>query len=181
MFLHKIDDEVSLKLVEVADSETIFSLIDESREYLREWLPWLDSSTKVTDTKDFIQLCLRNFAERKSVATAILYKETIVGIAGYNSIDWSNKIAYIGYWLTERYQGYGIMTRVAKALTSYAFHELKLNRVDIRAAVENEKSRAIPERLGFKNEGCIRQAEWLYDHYVDHIVYGILAEDWGNN
>ncbi|MEC0276957.1 GNAT family N-acetyltransferase, partial [Peribacillus frigoritolerans] len=67
---------------------------------------------------------------------------------------------------------------VAKALTDYAFIELKLDKVEIRVAEENKKSRGIPERLGFINEGCIRQAEWLYDHYVDHIVYGMLTKDW---
>lgn len=70
------------------------------------------------------------------------------------------------------------MTRVAKALTDYAFTELQLNKIEIRAAVGNKKSRSIPERLGFVNEGCIRRAEWLYDHYVDHVVYGVLADEW---
>lgn len=60
------------------------------------------------------------------------------------------------------------------------FNELKLNRVDIRAAEENIKSRAIPERLGFVCEGQIRQAEWLYDHYVNHIVYGMMAAEWNS-
>lgn len=58
--------------------------------------------------------------------------------------------------------------------------ELKLNRVEIRAGVHNLKSRAIPERLGFINEGTIRQAEWLYDCYIDHVIYGILESDWNN-
>ena len=70
------------------------------------------------------------------------------------------------------------MTRVARALTDYAMNELKLNKVEIRCASGNLKSRSIPERLGFVQEGTIRQAEWLYDHYVDHIVYGVLAEEW---
>ena len=70
------------------------------------------------------------------------------------------------------------MTKVAKALTDYAFTHLKLNKVEIRAAVENKKSRSIPERLGFVYEGTLRQAEWLYDHYVDHAVYGMLADEW---
>lgn len=178
MFIYKIDDEVSLKLVELKDAERVFELTDHSREYLREWLPWLDMTTNVEDTKSFIQSCLENYAENKGITTFILYKGEIVGTAGYNKINWSNKIAYIGYWLGKDYQGFGIMTKVAKALTDYAFAELKLNRVDIRAAEKNIKSRAIPERLGFVCEGKIRQAEWLYDHYVDHIVYGMLVTEW---
>lgn len=94
------------------------------------------------------------------------------------SFNWSNKTAYIGYWLGEDFQGKGIMTKVAKALTDPAFSNLKLNKVEIRAAAENEKSRGIPERLGFVKEGCIRKSEWLYDHYVDSIVYGVLADEW---
>ncbi|QYY44767.1 GNAT family N-acetyltransferase (plasmid) [Aneurinibacillus thermoaerophilus] len=178
MFVHKIDEEVSLKLIELKDAERIFELTNNSREYLREWLPWLDTVTKIEDTKDYIKLSLKGFAENKSLNTVILFNGEIVGVADYHTINWSHKFAYIGYWLGEKYQGKGIMTKVAKALTDYAFNELKLNRVEIRVAVENKKSRAIPERLGFVNEGRIRQAEWLYDHYVDHIVYGMLAEDW---
>lgn len=180
MFLHKIDDELALKIIEKRDGERIFELTDLSRDYLREWLPWLDATTKLEDTMNYIDFSLKGFAENKSLTTVILYKGIIVGVAGFNSINWSNKTAQIGYWLGEEYQGNGIMTKVAKALTDYAIFELKLNKVEIRAAVQNRKSRSVPERLGFVNEGCIRQAEWLYDHYVDHIVYGVLADEWKN-
>ncbi len=181
MFVHKIDEDTSLKLLEFRDAEKLFELTDQSRNYLREWLPWLDFTTKVEDTKEFIGGCLKAYAENKSINGVILFKGDIVGTAGYNQINWSNKIAYIGYWLGKDFQGHGIMTKVAKSLTDYAFSELKLNKVEIRAAVENEKSRSIPERLGYVNEGCIREAEWLYDHFVDHAVYGMLAKEWEQN
>lgn len=73
------------------------------------------------------------------------------------------------------------MTRACQAMITYAFHTMKLNKVEIRCATENVRSRAIPERLGFKEEGLIRQAEWLYDHYVDLVVYGLLASEWPQN
>lgn len=180
MFIHKIDEELSLKLLELGDSERIFDLTNQSRSYLREWLPWLDITTKLEDTVEFVKISLKGFAENKSLSTVILYRGSIVGVASFNSLNWSNKTAQIGYWLGEEYQGKGIMVRVAKTLTDYAFNELKVNKVEIRAALENQKSRSIPEKLGFKNEGCIRQAEWLYDHYVDQVVYGILFEEWNN-
>ncbi|EIM08017.1 ribosomal-protein-serine N-acetyltransferase [Planococcus antarcticus DSM 14505] len=178
MFVHKIDEDLSLKIQEMRDAERIFELTDTSRDYLKEWLPWLDFTKELQDTKDFIKAGSSNFVEGKSLGAVILYKGEIVGIGGFNNINHANKTAYIGYWLGQEYQGKGIMTRVAKALTDYALTDLKLNKVEIRAAVENHKSRSIPERLGYTEEGTIRQAEWLHDHYVDHMVYGMLAEEW---
>jgi ribosomal-protein-serine acetyltransferase len=77
----------------------------------------------------------------------------------------------------EEYQGLGIMTRTCKGLIHHAFNELGINRIEIRACTGNEKSRAITERLGFKLEGTIRQAELLHERFHDHVVYGMLAED----
>ena len=70
------------------------------------------------------------------------------------------------------------MTEACRIYTCHAFATWNLNRVEIRCAVENRRSRAIPERLGFQSEGTIREAEWLYDHFVDHVIYGMLASDW---
>ncbi len=68
---------------------------------------------------------------------------------------------------------------MAHDLTNYAFRQLNMNKVEIRAASGNRKSQRVPMKLGFTNEGTIRQAEWLYDHYVDHVVFGMLASEWG--
>lgn len=178
LFIHRINDDLSLKLIELKDSERVFELTERSRIHLREWLPWLDFTTKLEDTTAFIKRCLKDFGENKGLNTVVLFKGEIVGVAGYNNINWSNKTAYMGYWLGEGHQGNGIITKAAKALTNYAFDELNLNKVEIRAAIGNKKSRRVPERLNFVNEGCIRQAEWLYDRYIDHVVYGVLAEEW---
>ncbi|SHM44305.1 GNAT family N-acetyltransferase [Gracilibacillus kekensis] len=178
MFQHKIDEEVALKLIDLKDAEAVFKLTDQSREYLREWLPWVDKTIKVENTEEFIRESLKDYVEGKSLTTFILYQGKLAGAASYNKIDWQNKIVYIGYWLGKDYQGKGIMTRVARGLTEYAFTEMQFNKVVIEAATENKKSRSIPERLGFTEEGCIRQAEWIHDHYVDHIFYGMLADEW---
>lgn len=69
------------------------------------------------------------------------------------------------------------MTTACKAVIEYCFNELGLKRVEIRTATKNYKSQAIPERLGFQKEGCIRCAEFLYDQYVDHYVFGLIKED----
>ncbi|RIW38508.1 N-acetyltransferase [Bacillus salacetis] len=181
MFIHKIDEDLSLKLPDPRDAEEFFKLTDSSREYLREWLPWLDGTRTPEDTKEFLSTALANYAAQKSMTTLILFKGKVAGTAGFNSIDWSSSIAYVGYWLGSEFQGNGIMTRAVSALTDYAFHDLQLNKVEVRAAVQNKKSRSIPERLNFTNEGKIRQAEKLYGQFVDHQVYGMLADEWNNS
>ena len=97
---------------------------------------------------------------------------------GFHKIDWLNRSTSIGYWLGESYQGKGLITKACSKVLEYSFGRMGLNRIEIRCATENLKSRAIPERLGFKDEGIIRDAEWLYDHYVDHIIYGMLESQW---
>ena len=75
-------------------------------------------------------------------------------------------------------RGRGVVSAACSALVNHAFDEAKLNRVEIRCAVGNTRSRAIPQRLGFHQEGLLHDAEWLYDHFVDHIVYAMIARDW---
>ncbi len=178
MFEYPIDNELTLKLLDLGDAPSLFQLTDRNREYLREWLPWVDGIKEQEDSEAFIHSCLRGFKEKEEIHLGILWNDEMVGVSGYRRMDWSNCSTEIGYWLGEAFQGKGIMTKVVKAMIEYAFDEWKLNRVEIRVAVGNKKSRAIPERLGFLNEGCLRQAAWLYDHYVDLIVYGMIKEEW---
>ncbi|MDY0393932.1 GNAT family protein [Virgibacillus halophilus] len=72
----------------------------------------------------------------------------------------------------------GIMSRAFKEILDYGFKNLELNRMEAYVADGNLKSKALPKRFGFLEEGKIRQAEWLYDHYEDEIIYGLLAKDW---
>ncbi|WP_087973874.1 GNAT family N-acetyltransferase [Oceanobacillus rekensis] len=178
MFIYEVDENVKLKQLKLQDANELFELTDYARDYLREWLPWIDTTIKPEDTLAFIDQTLKAAEFKTGFTTGIFFKEKLVGVIGFNQLDWANNIGYIGYWLSPDYQGRGIMTNAVKALIDYAFSQLKLNRVDIRAAYENKKSRSIPERLGFSKEGQIRQAEWLSDHFVDHVVYGMLASDW---
>ena len=174
----KINPDLYLRTITLEDANNVFALTDKSRLYLREWLPWLDFTKEEADTSAYIEGCLKGQEAQTSLSFVIVFHDEIVGISGFNTINPSNKIAAIGYWLSEGAQGHGIMTKTVKALLQYAFVVLQLNKVEIRAAEGNAKSRAIPERLGFTMEGTIRAAEWLYDHYVNHVVYGMLASEW---
>ncbi|MBO8156440.1 MAG: GNAT family N-acetyltransferase [Bacillaceae bacterium] len=178
MFTYQLDEHAYLKLLEIMDCEALFELTDQSRDHLRTWLPWVDDTKTVEHSKAFIQSTMKKFADNNGFDAGIWYKDQLAGVIGFHFISWPNRSTSIGYWMGKRFQGLGLMTKATKAMVDYAINDLNLNRVEIRVAVENQKSRAIPERLGFKNEGTLRQCEWLYDHYVDHVVYSMLKEDW---
>lgn len=176
-----VDENTELRLLALRDAENLFSMIEKNRQHLRQWLPWLDVNTAPKNSFDFIKRTQKQFADDQGFVMGIWHQNELVGVIGHNSIDWSQRISYPGYWLSQWAEGQGMMTRSCKALIDHAFDELKLNRVDIRCAVGNDKSCAIPKRLGFTHEGILRQAEWLYDQFIDHHIFGMLAKDWAQH
>lgn len=178
MFSLKLDDELELRLLEERHVEAVFAVVDQNRAHLREWLPWLDGSVSPDDTRTFIRGALGKFANGEAMHAGIWFQNRVIGAISYNSVDHSSRTAEIGYWLAAGHQGKGVVTRACRTMVDHAFHELGLNRVVIRCATGNTKSCAIPQRLGFKQEGVLRQAGWLYDHFIDLVIYGMLASEW---
>jgi ribosomal-protein-serine acetyltransferase len=166
-----------LRLLEESDVDQLYELIDTDRAYLSRWLPWAPDQTR-QGTRDFIRGTRRQLADNNGFQMAIVRDRRIIGVVGFHAVDWTHRSTGIGYWLAEGEQGHGTMTTAVRALVDYAFSDWRLNRVEIRAASGNARSRAIPERLGFRPEGVLRQAELVGDRYVDHVVYAMLASEW---
>ncbi|MDA2938597.1 GNAT family N-acetyltransferase [Acidobacteria bacterium AH-259-A15] len=177
-FRYILDEDTELLLLKEEDVEELYALTNRNREHLRYWLPWVDSIQSISDTKRYITSSVRQFADDNGFQAGIWFQGRLVGIIGYHGVDWVNRSTTIGYWVGDSFQGKGLVTKACRALVDWAFREWRLNRVEIRCARENHRSRAIPERLGFTEEGIIREGEWLYDHFVDLMLYGMVAKDW---
>lgn len=177
MFKYKIDENIELRLFEYSNTEELFKLIEKNRYYLREWLGWVDRNKTLSDTTDFIKFTKTSLVNGQGVKSGIWYDDKLIGLIDHHDVNRNAKSLNIGYWLDSDYQGKGIMTKCCVSMINYAFN-LGMNKVEIRCAEKNYGSRAIPERLGFIEEGKLRCAEYLYDHYVDHVVYGMLRNEW---
>ena len=151
--------------------------MQENEARLRAWVPWLKHTTTVENTRHFIRQRLQRLADSNGWTSGIWCRGSLAGEIGFDFIDRDNRFTEIGYWVAA-FEGKGLVSRACRALVEHAFAELGLNRVQIRCAVENRRSRSIPEKLGFKVEGCLRSAERLPDRYVDLVVYGMLASEW---
>lgn len=174
----QLNARTSLRLLTGEDAEAFFTLADSCRPHLRRWVPWVENMHDVADAAGFIAICYAQFEQEKGLMLGIWHDGQFAGVVGYHSIDWRSRNAVVEYWLGEAFVGLGLVTTACRKLIAHAFEAVELNRLEIRCAVGNLKSRAIPERLGFQAEGVLREAEWLHDHFVDHQVYGLLAREW---
>lgn len=170
-------NDCHLRLFEEGDAEEFQRLIEANRAHLQPWLPWAAEQT-LEGTLRFIRSSRQQIAENNGFHTAIICAGLIVGVAGFHEVNWTHRSTSLGYWLDKEHEGRGIMTRTVRALVDHAVLRWKLNRVEIQTAPDNRRSRAIPERLGFREEGVLREVERVGDRYVDGIVYSILAAEW---
>ncbi len=176
MFSRVLTDSLCISLSIPQYADELFVLTDRNRLFLRRWLPWLDCTMTPEDTRRFLDLQVQRFARGESLHVTIFSDGSIAGVAGFNSFDRTNGIGYIGYWLGEEFTGKGIMTTVVRDLIGVGRRFYSLQKVDIRCATGNSRSRAIPERLGFSHEGTLCRAERVYDQWFDHEVYALLID-----
>jgi ribosomal-protein-serine acetyltransferase len=176
MFPRKIRPDLELHLTVPEFAADIFRLVEANRAYLRQWLPWLDGNLSEADTRAHLEGLVEAHGKRGAVHCTIFHTGRVVGVAGYNAIDWGARIGTIGYWLEEASMGRGIMTASVLELLNIGFREQGLRKIEIRVATGNFPSRGIPIRLGFQEEGVVREAQNLYGTLVDHAVYGLSAE-----
>jgi len=178
MLRFELTDDRSMRLLEPADAAEVYALIDANREYLARWMPFVGQTRSAEDSLAFIRAAKRQHEENRGLQMAILGGDRIVGVAGFHRIDWTARATSIGYWLAEVHQGAGTMTLAVRALVDHAIGALRLHRVEIRAGVENTRSRAIPERLGFHEEGTVRAAERIGSRVIDHVIYATTDGEW---
>lgn len=174
----EVDNQIKLVSPEVSFARALFQMIQAERIYLQDWLTWIPN-TKTE--KDVIRLIRESQAFNEGgqqLNYFLSYKEQIVGSVGFVKLNMRHKKGEIGYWISQYLQGYGIITKSCKKLIDYAFEYKALNRVEIRVLSGNEKSIAIPQRLGFQHEGKLKQAIQLHNKFYDMDVFGLLKKEW---
>lgn len=178
MFAKVLRPGVELRLLEERHAGVLFALVERERQYLRQWLAWVDGRSSEADILDFIRGTLGQFSANQGFSAGIWVDGSIAGVITLHKIDWRDRFCEIGYWLAREFQCRGIMTDAARAVTEHALVELDLNRVEIRCAVDNVKSAAIPKRLGFTWDGMLRQGMLQDGRYRDLEVYSMLRSEY---
>lgn len=173
----ELDGEIRLRAWAEEDTDAALAVVLRNRDHLQPFMHWMTPDYSLEHARKFLTEAIANRIARKNLGFAIFRKSELIGSIGFVGFDWKAGKTEIGYWIDKSAEGRGIITRACRRLIDYAFDELKLNRIEIRCSAENERSSAVPERLGFRLEGVLREAEFRNGRLHDFKIYGLLADD----
>ncbi len=173
----QVSEEIQLRLLEERHVEDYYALIERNQAYLQAWIAVDAYEGSVETLRAYVKQRLLQFVNGEGYHLGLWYQESLVGIVDYRP-NWRNRTVELGYWLDAALQGKGIVTQACRTMVRHAFEEHQVQKVVISCSIDNPRSRAVAERLGFVQEGILRQVVRLHDRCVDGVFYGLLKEEW---
>lgn len=178
MFSYDLGDGAELRRFEPRFAADFLKLALENRDFFGQWLTWAYKINTIEDARSFMQEDVDQFAATGLSGTGIWQDGELVGGIFFFPIEQMIKATKIAYFLAEKANGRGLMTRAIRPTLRFVFEELKLNRVGLEAEPANERSKRMAERLGFQFEGIRRDGWRTKGEFVNIAVYSMLASDW---
>jgi ribosomal-protein-serine acetyltransferase len=163
-----------LRALRPEDGEAVSSLVDRNRVRLARWFAWVDDATDAASQAVWIEAHLAE----PCGPNGIWVGDELAGACDLWLLG-RDDTGEVGFWLDEGFVGRGLITRGLHALFTVGFDEHGLHRMQLRAGVDNLRSRAVAKRLKMREEGVLRGAGKVGGGlYVDLVMYGLLADEW---
>lgn len=166
-----------LRQIQPEDAESIYATF--SDEAVMEFYGELPHRS-VEDSRALIQRQHHWYARREGIRWGITHKgeERVIGSCGFHLFDEEYRRAETGYELGQAYWRQGIMSEALGAIITFAFAEMGLHRIEAVVDDSNERSKGVLRKLGFTQEGTLRQRFYFRDRYWDEHYFGLLRDEW---
>lgn len=157
-------------------------LREESREFLTPWEPTWPADA--LGRPAFVRRIRRQASEwRDDEAYSFLVftraEDRLVGGIGLSNVRRGvAQMATMGYWVGHPFARQGFTSEAAVVMLGFAFGQLGLHRVEAACLPTNAASRGLLEKVGFQREGYARGYLRIDGRWADHILYGMLRDDW---
>jgi ribosomal-protein-serine acetyltransferase len=165
------------------DGAAVDEAVQESLKELRPWIPFSRSATLTAEEAEAsCRKALAKFILREDIRLHMYDRGTgqFVGSTGLHRVDWNARLFEVGYWIRTSRARQGLVTEAANAITRYAFQELAARRVSLFCNAENAPSADVARRLGFQQEGRLRNWDrFAADEVVcrDELVFARVSPD----
>lgn len=173
-------ERVMVRPYRVEDAEALQAAVAESREHLRPWLPFADAHQSVEESRDFIIRSNAQWLLRENFGLSIWSREIggFLGGVGFHIRDWDIRWFEIGYWLRASAEGHGYMTEAVRLVSNYLLDHMGAQRVEIRCNALNTHSAAVALRLGFVQEGRLRNVRVAANSApADTLIFSRIPSD----
>ncbi|WP_339179653.1 GNAT family protein [Oceanobacillus sp. FSL W7-1293] len=168
-------DRLCLREMRKDDLQDIYDYA--SKPELTTFLTW-EAHRTLEDTEAFINLLIEQYEKGKGGAWAIVWKENS-RVIGTMDLVWNPKqySAELAYALSLDYWRKGIGTEAAKAVLTFGFEKLKLERIQARCHPDNMASYKLMEKSGMTYEGTLRKSMQRKGNQEDAKIYSILKDE----
>ncbi len=181
MFSFPLSEDVALVPRTPYLAEAYHDLLAANHERLARWEPWAAQPPVLAETRSFVEASARNWVAGAELPVVIAVREDgqwrLAGSVGLR-IDRYSRSGELGYWIDGQHEGRGLVSRAVAAVLDQAFGPLGLERVSLHTEVANQRSRALASRLGFVEEGILRQGLAFPAERRDSVAYSLLAAEW---
>ncbi len=172
----------TIRPVTMNDLPEYFRLIDTNRKRLEDFFAGTVAITKdIDETRTHLTDIVSKMEKRNYFSFVVVDDASgnLVASVQVKNLDWSIPKAEIGYYIDEKFEGKGIVTRATSLIIDYCFSELKLDKLFIRTHERNISSRKVAEKNGFLLEGTIRKDyRTTKGELVDLMYYGLTGDDY---
>lgn len=173
--------EVLLRPPTIQDYQSWASLRAESRAFLRRWEPtWAPNDLSRAAYRQRMRHFARAVRLDETYPFFIFRRRDGILLGGCTLTNVRRGIAQtasLGYWIGAPFARQGYMTHALSALIPFAFDELNLHRIEAACLPDNEASRRLLKKLGFREEGFARGFLRIDGAWCDHVLFALLAED----
>ncbi|QHT62593.1 GNAT family N-acetyltransferase [Paenibacillus lycopersici] len=158
-------ERLLIRVPRPGDGRVVCEAMKASLKELQPWLPFAQQEPVEEEVEANLRNAYARFVQREDMRLLIFDKASgqFVGSSGLHNPNWNVRKFEIGYWIDTRQSGKGYMTEAVQGITVFAFTELLARRVEIRVDALNERSQAIPMRLGYWHEGTLRNEDLSAD------------------
>ena len=169
-------ERLLLTIPDVAVAARMLAYVEENREHFAPWSP-PEPEGYYTEKfwRDYLQTSRRQFEQDSSMRLVFFLRDdvngAVVGDCNFtNFVRGPFQACYLGYKISKRAEGRGLMSEALHAATRYAFENLRLHRIMANYVPSNERSGRVLRRLGFAVEGYARDYLLVGGLWRDHVL-----------
>ncbi|ELL0595777.1 TPA: GNAT family N-acetyltransferase [Vibrio vulnificus] len=175
---HIVTQRVTLRLIEAERASELARLIRRSTS-LHQWIDWCHPNYSEKEAQSFLLMTRLNWVKADAYGFGIFLKgsDELVGMVAINELYHTFNMASLGYWIADDHQRHGLAKEAMWALAEFCFAKLKLTRLEIVCAIDNQASQKLIESCHAKQETIARNRFVFHDKPQDGVVYSLIPQD----